>query len=54
MTAANVRLAMSAMGKRGAVVGDLADELGVSTQTLYRYVSPKGELRGDGKKMLRS
>ena len=31
-----------------------ADELGVSTQTLYRHVSPSGELRGDGKRVLRA
>src|SRR5205085_4746410 len=53
MTPAKLRLAMSAMGKRDTIVSDLADELGVSTQTLYRHVSPAGELRADGKRILR-
>ena len=33
-------------------VGRLCEELGVTRQTLYRHVSPKGELRPDGKKLL--
>lgn len=45
MTPAKLRLAMSAMGKRGTVVADLCKELGISSQTLYRHVAPGGELR---------
>ncbi len=52
MTPAKVRLAMASMGKPDTHVGDLCAELGVSRQTLYRHVSPAGELRDDGKKVL--
>lgn len=33
-------------------VGDLCKELGITRQTLYRHVSPTGELRADGQKPL--
>lgn len=33
-------------------VADLCQELGITRQTLYRHVSPKGELRPDGAKLL--
>lgn len=33
-------------------VGDLCQELGVTRQTLYRHISPKGELRSDGEKLI--
>ena len=36
------------MAKRDTSVGDLCKELGVSRQTLYRFVAPNGELRDDG------
>src|SRR5690625_1568915 len=52
MTAAKLRLAMAAMGQPETKVGDLCQELGVTRQTLYRHVSPKGELRPDGEKLL--
>ncbi|MEG2391348.1 MAG: recombinase family protein [Acinetobacter sp.] len=52
MTAAKLRLAMAAMGQSETKVGDLCLELGVTRQTLYRHVSPKGELRPDGVKLL--
>lgn len=52
MTAAKVRLAMAAMGQPETKVGKLCEELGISRQTLYRHVSPEGELRADGKKLL--
>lgn len=52
MTAAKVRLAMAAMGKPNTKVADLCRELGVTRQTLYRHVSPKGALREDGHKLL--
>ncbi|NMQ30093.1 recombinase family protein [Candidatus Accumulibacter phosphatis] len=52
MTAAKLRLAMAAMGQPETVVGDLCGELGVTRQTLYRHVSPNGELRPDGLKLL--
>lgn len=54
MTAAKVHLAAAAMGKEDTVVGDLCRELGITRQTLYRYVSPTGNLRDDGKKLLKA
>ena len=51
MTAAKVRLAMAAMGQKETHIGDLCKELGVTRQTLYRHVSPSGELRPDGAKL---
>jgi DNA invertase Pin-like site-specific DNA recombinase len=53
MTPAKVRLAAAAMGKPETKITDLCAELGISSQTLYRYVSPTGELRHDGKSALR-
>ena len=35
-----------------AKVGELCKELGITRQTLYRHVSPTGELRDDGHKIL--
>ncbi|MFD4007518.1 recombinase family protein [Brachybacterium paraconglomeratum] len=52
MTPAKLRLAMASMGKPGTNVGDLCKELGITRQTLYRHVSPTGELREDGRKLL--
>ena len=52
MTPAKIRLAMAAMGQRETKVGALCKELGVTRQTLYRHVSPSGELRPDGAKLL--
>ena len=52
MTATKVRLAMAAMGQKETKVGDLCKELGVTRQTLYRHVSPSGELRPDGAKAI--
>ena len=52
MTAAKLRLAMAAMGQPETIVGDLCKELDVTRQTLYRHVSPKGELRPDGLKLI--
>ena len=52
MTPAKLRLAQAAMAERDTKVGDLCKELGVTRQTLYRFVGPKGELRPDGAKLL--
>ena len=41
------------MGKPETGVARLCEELGVSSQTLYRYVSPTGEPRADGRSALR-
>ena len=52
MTAAKLRLAQAAMGQPGTKVGELCAELGVTRQTLYRHVDPKGQLRPDGLSLL--
>ena len=52
MTPAKVRLAAAAMGKPETKIADLCHELGISSQTLYRYVSPSGVLRPDAKQLL--
>lgn len=54
MTPAKIRLAMAAMGHKDTKVGALCAELGITRQTLYRHVSPTGELRPDGVKLLKS
>jgi DNA invertase Pin-like site-specific DNA recombinase len=54
MTPAKVRLAMAAMGHQDTKVGALCAELGITRQTLYRHVSPTGDLRADGAKLLKS
>jgi DNA invertase Pin-like site-specific DNA recombinase len=51
MTAAKLRLAMAAMGQPETIVGALCAELGITRQTLYRHVDPKGGLRPDGQKL---
>ncbi|NKJ08988.1 recombinase family protein [Rhizobium sp. SG741] len=52
MTAAKLRLAQAAMGQPETKVGDLCTELGITRQTLYRFVGPRGELRNDGEKLM--
>lgn len=52
ITPAKVRLAMAAMGQPETKVSALCEELGITRQTLYRHVSPTGELREDGRKLL--
>ena len=52
MTPAKLRMAEAAMGKPGTKVGELCAELGVTRQTLYRHVSPTGQLRPDGVRLL--
>lgn len=52
MTQAKLRLAMASLGQRETKIGSLCEEIGISKQTLYRHVSPTGELREDGRKLL--
>ncbi len=52
MTPAKLRLAQAAMGKPETVVADLCAELGITRQTLYRHVTPDGQIRPDGEKLL--
>lgn len=51
-TPAKLRLALASMGQPNTKVSDLCAELGITRQTLYRHVSPTGELRPDGEKLL--
>lgn len=53
MTPAKLRLAMASMGKPETKVAALCEELGITRQTLYRHVSPTGQLRPDGKKLIK-
>lgn len=52
MTPAKLRLARAAMGQPETKVADLCAELGITRQSLYRFVGPKGELRADGERLL--
>ena len=52
MTATKLRLAATSMGNRETVVSELCRELGISRQSLYRYVAPDGKLRQEGIKLL--
>ncbi|MCX7546254.1 recombinase family protein [Marinicella gelatinilytica] len=47
-----VRLAQTAMKEKSTNVAELCRELKISRQTLYRYISPEGNLRGYGIKIL--
>ena len=50
LTKAQVRLAQAAMQHRDTTVRELG---GITRATLYRYVSPTGELRDHGKRVLK-
>ena len=52
LTKAQIRLAQASMGKKETIVSELCKELGITRATLYRYVSPSGELRNNALKML--
>lgn len=52
MTPAKLRLADASMGRPDTAIGELCAELGISRQTLYRHVSPTGEVRPDRQKLL--
>jgi len=52
MTPAKLRLAAASMSQPDTKVSELCTELGITRQTLYRHVSPTGELRADGKRLL--
>jgi len=54
MTPAKVRLAMASMGQPETSVAALCKEHDITRQTPSRHVSPTGELREDGRKLLTS
>jgi DNA invertase Pin-like site-specific DNA recombinase len=45
--------AQAAMAKRDTKLSNRCKELGVTRQTLYRFVGPKGELQADATKLLK-
>ena len=53
MTQTKLQLAQGALGKTSTKISELCKELGITRQTLYRHVSPKGELREDGLKLIK-
>lgn len=54
LTKSQIRLAQAAMKNRDTSVSELCKELDITRSTLYRYVSPQGELREFGNKVLHS
>ena len=52
LTKAQVRLAEASMKNRDTSVTELCKELGVTRATLYKYISPIGELRDHAKRVL--
>ena len=52
MTPAKLRLATASMGQPDTKINELCAAMGITRQTLYRHVSPTGELRPDGRKLL--
>ncbi len=53
MTPTKLYLAQGALEKPDTKISELCEELGITRQTLYRHVSPKGELRDDGIKLIK-
>lgn len=53
MTPAKIKLARAALKDPTTQVNALCKELGITRQTLYRHLSPQGDLRQDGQKTLR-
>jgi DNA invertase Pin-like site-specific DNA recombinase len=53
LTKSKVRLAQIAMKNKETPISEICQELGgITKQTLYRYISPDGELRDYGRKVL--
>ena len=52
MTKTKLMMARSALQNRDTKINDLCTELKITRYTLYRYLSPEGELRDYGHKLL--
>lgn len=52
MTSVKLRFAMASMGHPETKINTLCQELEITCQTLYRHISPDGQLRADGIKLL--
>jgi AcrR family transcriptional regulator len=53
MTRTKILRAQAAMKDRKTVVTDLCEELNITRTSLYRYFSPKGEMREDARAALK-
>ena len=52
MTPTKLYLAQGALEKPDTKISELCKELGVTRQTLYRHLSPTGQFREDGRKLI--
>jgi DNA invertase Pin-like site-specific DNA recombinase len=52
MTLSKLKLAQAAMEREDTKVADLCRELGITRQTLYRHVGPRGQLWADAQKLI--
>ena len=52
MTRAKLRTAMAAMTDQANAAADVAEQLGISTSTLYAYVDGKGQPKARARKLL--
>lgn len=52
MTPEKLQLAQAEMGKPETVVAELCSDIGITRQTLYRYIDPMGQLRAEGARLL--
>lgn len=53
MTPTKVFLAQGALEKPDTKISELCKELGITRQTLYRYLSPTGQFREDARKLIK-
>ena len=54
LTKSQIRFIATTMQDKNTNASELCKEIGISSSTLYRYVSPNGELRDYAKKVLES
>lgn len=52
LTKSQVRLAEASMKNRDTSVVELCKEVKITRATLYKYISPKGQIRDYGKRVL--
>jgi len=52
MTKTKLTIARNALQNKDTKINDLCEELKITRYTLYRYLSPEGELRDYGYKLL--
>lgn len=54
LTKSQLRLAQASMSNRDTKISEFCKEIGITRSTLYRYISPEGEIRPHGHKLLNS